>query len=283
MSLPLLLLVDDSEAILAFESAALAGRYALSTATTGQEALEKIQSQRPSLVLLDLSMPGLSGDEVLARLRADPSHRELPVVIVSSERARAEACLTAGANAFLPKPLRADELVATAARVLAEAHQRARSGGLAVLFLEAGALELAIPLSCVRGVVHQPATRPLPGGPSYLCEFFDYHGGPMCILGLARRLGVEPRARLADRKLVLIDLQGAGLALCVDEVREPQEFLAAELVQPARLGTSGVANLGELLIAMVPGAHGQVPVLDPRALVSRALLDLPAAKGASPG
>ena len=133
MSLPHLLLVDDSEAVLAFEKAALSGHYALSTATTGREALAKVPQIAPAAILLDLSMPEMDGDEVLAHLQDDPEFRRIPVIIISSERVRAEACLRNGAKAFLPKPIRAQELLPLVERVLEEARTAARAGNVAVL------------------------------------------------------------------------------------------------------------------------------------------------------
>ncbi|HYV67858.1 MAG TPA: response regulator, partial [Myxococcales bacterium] len=72
MSLPHLLLVDDSESVLAFEKAALAGHYLFSTALNGREALTKVAQLKPAAVLLDLSMPEMDGDEVLAQMQRDP-------------------------------------------------------------------------------------------------------------------------------------------------------------------------------------------------------------------
>src|SRR5690349_4170322 len=105
MSLPHLLLVDDSDAIIAFERAALSGHYILSSATNGREALEKASQLLPDAILLDLSMPVMGGDEVLRHLKASSALKSIPVIIISSEKIRAEQCLAAGAEAFLEKPL----------------------------------------------------------------------------------------------------------------------------------------------------------------------------------
>jgi len=53
------------------------------TARDGEEALEKIQTSPPTLVLLDLMMPKLNGFGVLARLRANPSTRHIPVIVIT--------------------------------------------------------------------------------------------------------------------------------------------------------------------------------------------------------
>ena len=88
--------------------------YATCTAASGAEALARLASDRPDLVLLDVMMPGMSGYEVCAAIRADPAHAMLPVVLVTAldpaqERAKG---LDAGADDFLTKPVSQAELLA---------------------------------------------------------------------------------------------------------------------------------------------------------------------------
>jgi CheY-like chemotaxis protein len=272
VSLPHLLLVDDSEAVLAFEKAALSGRYAISTATTGREALAKIRQIGPAAILLDLSMPEMDGDEVLARLQDAAALRHIPVIIISSEKLRAEACLRNGAKAFLPKPIRAQELLPLVERVLEDARARARAGNVAALFVMVGRIELGFPLESVRNVLHQTATRPLPLGPSYLTQMIELHGEPVAVLDLAYRLGVEHAQPLAERKLVVVERDGVRIALCVDEVRDPEELAQDEVTPRERLGGSQHGALAEALLAIAKTARGALPLIDPRALLSRELL-----------
>lgn len=272
MSLPHLLLVDDSEAVLAFEKAALSGHYAISTAVNGREALAKAEQVGPAAILLDLSMPEMDGDEVLARLQDAPELRHIPVIIISSEKLRAEACMRNGAKAFLPKPVRAQELLPLVERVLQDARAAARAGNIAVLFVSVGSIELGLPLESVRNVLHQTATRPLPLGPAYLSQMFELHGEPVAVLDLARRLGVEHAQPVLDRKLVVVQREGARLALCVDDVRDPEELAAGDLTPPGRLGGSKHGMLREALLGVAKTARGALPLIDPRALLSRELL-----------
>src|SRR5579863_10192594 len=103
MGQPHVLVVDDSEAILAFTRAVLATTYTVSTAKNGREGLELCKRLRPNLVLLDLSMPEMDGEAVLAQLRSNTELQAIPVIIISSEQARAEACLARGAQAYMVK------------------------------------------------------------------------------------------------------------------------------------------------------------------------------------
>jgi DNA-binding response OmpR family regulator len=87
--------------------------YAVVTAQSGAEALERIRDQHPDLVLLDVMMPGMTGYEVCQAIRADSAIRVLPVILVTaldpSERIKG---LEAGADDFLTKPINQAELLA---------------------------------------------------------------------------------------------------------------------------------------------------------------------------
>ena len=272
MSLPHLLLVDDSEAVLAFERAALSGHYVVTTAANGREALEKVAAVRPAAMLLDLSMPEMDGDEVLAQMQRDADLRRIPVIIVSTEKQRAEVCVKNGARAYLPKPIRAQDLLPLVGRVLEDELRATQKGSLSVLFVTASDVELGLPLDAVVSVLHQAATHPLPIGPSYLCEMLDLHGEPVLILDLAKRLGREHARPVEERKLVVIDCQGAPFALCVDSVRDPEEISRERLSGGEALAGSTHGALGSALIALARTSRGPLPIIDPRALASRKLL-----------
>ncbi|MCL6527562.1 MAG: PAS domain-containing protein [Thermaceae bacterium] len=79
----------------------------LLTAMQGQLGLELALSQPPDLILLDLHLPDLPGQEVLARLKAHPQTRAIPVIVLSADASdhQIERLLTQGATAYLTKPL----------------------------------------------------------------------------------------------------------------------------------------------------------------------------------
>jgi DNA-binding response OmpR family regulator len=78
--------------------------YAVTRAVDGEEALRKIQNERPDLVLLDVGLPGLSGFGVLQRLRED--HPRVPVVMLTglNDEAQARRTLQMGAVDYISKP-----------------------------------------------------------------------------------------------------------------------------------------------------------------------------------
>jgi DNA-binding response OmpR family regulator len=73
---------------------------------------------RPDLITLDLSLPGISGDEVLARLRAQEATQKVPVVVVSAQRTISPE-VRAQAQAIMPKPFTITALLAVIERLLA--------------------------------------------------------------------------------------------------------------------------------------------------------------------
>jgi CheY-like chemotaxis protein len=95
----------------------------LSEARTGSEGLALAAALRPTVVVLDLRLPDISGEEVLRRLRADEATRDTAVVVVSAEARPSEAdrVLAAGADDFLVKPIDVRTFLEIVDRLLARA------------------------------------------------------------------------------------------------------------------------------------------------------------------
>jgi signal transduction histidine kinase/ActR/RegA family two-component response regulator len=93
----------------------------LVTAMQGSQALELARAHRPGLVLLDLHLPDIPGEEVLARLRQDPQTRAIPVIVLSADAtpARVERLLAEQVRAYLTKPLDVAQLLRTFDEVFA--------------------------------------------------------------------------------------------------------------------------------------------------------------------
>jgi CheY-like chemotaxis protein len=271
------LLVDDSDAVLDFERAALTEWCTCSVARNGAEAMEHLARVVPEAIVLDLSMPVMSGDEVLERLRQHPRLRRIPVVVVSSEHQRGERSLSRGATAFLPKPFRAEALLTVVLAAIEEARRAASAEGMVVLPIEVGPLRLALNLPDVRSVANQPETVPLPGAEGALSRYFELQGKPVVVLDVASRMGVSYRTGVADRMVVVVQQGGMLLGASVDAVDNPEEVAAGDVTRRELLG--GLASQPQMdwLTGMVRTPHGPLVVLDVAALFKGASLEAVAA------
>ena len=117
-SRPILVVDDDPSIRLTIRWVLEEAGFEVETAADGDEALEQVQRLRPALVVLDLRLPGVDGQTVAARLRAD--HGEpLPILLVTAEDRAAAIARRVGAYAFVAKPFDLDDLVETVRRGLA--------------------------------------------------------------------------------------------------------------------------------------------------------------------
>ena len=115
------LVVDDEADIVALVAYHLAkAGYRVSTASTGPDALEAARREHPSLIVLDLMLPGLSGYEVLEQLRAGGASRDVPVLMLTARREEEDRIhgLSLGADDYLTKPFSPQELVLRVGAIL---------------------------------------------------------------------------------------------------------------------------------------------------------------------
>lgn len=131
------LVVDDDERVRTVVSWQLeSDGFAVSHACDGTGALEQIAADRPDLVVLDLSLPGVGGLDVLRRLRGDEGGASLPVIVLSGRSGETDRIigLDLGADDYLVKPFSPGELAARVRSVLR------RSGGAGEAPVEVGGL-----------------------------------------------------------------------------------------------------------------------------------------------
>ena len=98
------------------------GGYTVISCRNGQEALTKVASELPQLIVLDVMMPGLDGLGALRQLKENPATRDIPVVVLSAKghaltRVEAEV---AGAVMFLAKPFSPSQLLGEAQKILGQ-------------------------------------------------------------------------------------------------------------------------------------------------------------------
>jgi DNA-binding NtrC family response regulator len=117
-----LLLVDDDRAILQILYDLLSGAYECHTADRAEQALEYLEVETYDVVITDISMPGLSGVEILRRVKERMP--ATPVIIISGMvRGMKDDLIAAGAFAFLSKPFQLEEIEDTVVRAIASRGQ----------------------------------------------------------------------------------------------------------------------------------------------------------------
>jgi CheY-like chemotaxis protein len=116
-----ILLVDDSPTMLMVERSLLEGEpYALISAENGRTAVSTALAERPSLILMDVVMPGMDGIEACRLLRADDATRDIPIILVTtrSSMEHVERAYESGCNDYIIKPFDAEELRAKVASLV---------------------------------------------------------------------------------------------------------------------------------------------------------------------
>jgi len=116
-----ILIVDDSVTIRNMVRGALAGTAdAVVEAADGLGAIRALEMTQPDLVITDLLMPGMDGLTLARTIRADPRHRDLTILVLTTEERpdTREQGRQAGVNGWLTKPFRPDTLRATVTTLL---------------------------------------------------------------------------------------------------------------------------------------------------------------------
>jgi two-component system alkaline phosphatase synthesis response regulator PhoP len=114
-----ILAVDDEPGILRAISMMLeVAGYQIVTAENGIEALEKAESERPDLILLDVMMPEMDGFAACAKLKSSPETQAIPVVLltavadhVATSKYPVDGVIRAEADEYLPKPVVSKDLL----------------------------------------------------------------------------------------------------------------------------------------------------------------------------
>lgn len=105
--MPTLAVVEDNADNRLLLQAILGDRYDLVEYDNGMDALNGISATRPDLVLLDISLPGMDGNEILLRIRRDAVLRGLPVIALTAHAMAGdrEKFMSAGFDDYITKPI----------------------------------------------------------------------------------------------------------------------------------------------------------------------------------
>ena len=127
-----ILAVDDEKHIVRLVQVNLerAG-YEVVTASDGVEALEQVKNELPDMIVCDVMMPRMDGFEVLRRLKADQSTREIPVIMLTAKAQDADVFKgwQSGVDAYLTKPFNPMELLAFVRRIFKSLESMGNDGG----------------------------------------------------------------------------------------------------------------------------------------------------------
>ena len=125
--LPIIVVVEDDSQVRSFIVRALGDEYAIHTAANGLDGLTQAQSLRPSLIITDLAMPGMSGDELVRRVRERGELDATSILVLSGQgdEDMRIALLSKGAQDYISKPFHLGELRARVRNLVAA--QRARA------------------------------------------------------------------------------------------------------------------------------------------------------------
>ena len=113
--------VDDSASVRQMVSFTLtAAGYEVITAVDGKDALGKLNGGAINLVITDLNMPNLDGIGLIRQLRADPRHKFVPIIMLTTESQaeKKQEGKAAGATGWIVKPFNPEQLVAVVKKVL---------------------------------------------------------------------------------------------------------------------------------------------------------------------
>ena len=117
-----ILIVDDEEYLRELIQACLEDLAGWNTlvAASGQECLQILQTEKPNAILLDISMPGMDGFAVYARLRSDPITRAIPVILLTAKVLPSDLTkfTEMGVDGIVPKPFEPTTLMEKVAEIL---------------------------------------------------------------------------------------------------------------------------------------------------------------------
>jgi CheY-like chemotaxis protein len=112
MQTRVLVVDDNSDSVAILRGFLEARHYAVAAAATGVEALDRLRREEFDLMLLDVMMPGMSGFEVLAKLRSDPATASVPVILLTAKTEDDDlvAGYGQGADYYITKPFTSRQL-----------------------------------------------------------------------------------------------------------------------------------------------------------------------------
>ena len=113
MAKKILAVDDENDVLLVIKTALQSEGFDVTAAADGPEALQRLKDDKPDLILLDVMMPGMTGFEVLDKIRANAETAKIPVIMLTgiSERAKIRDAISSGADFYIVKPFEFHDLL----------------------------------------------------------------------------------------------------------------------------------------------------------------------------
>ncbi|MBW2388141.1 MAG: response regulator [Deltaproteobacteria bacterium] len=231
-----ILLVDDVELFRDVGSLFLAPSGRVITASSGEEAIEVAQRERPDVMIVDLLMPGLAGDDVCRFIKSDPDLQATPVIMLVGANAASQwgRAVRAGADDVLAKPITRVELNQTVRRFMGGAR---RSG------LPRVPLDSAVQLQ-LDSRTHQGRVRNLSRGGVFVeteCELSDGSeiGLQFVLPGSTTQFNPTARVVWKQKEASKQSVAGIGMRfvdISGDLVRKLEDYVFDRVLSPHMAG-----------------------------------------------
>lgn len=196
--MPKILLVDDVGLFLELERSYLDGcGYDLVTASSGEEALQRLDKVAPDILLLDFYMPGMDGDEVCRLIRRYQRWQRLPILMVTAagKSDEVQRCLQSGCDDYITKPVNKQELREKVQRLLGEVQRRKDERvpvKLPVQIRERGRLHVASAHDLSASGVYLKSAAPLTENTGIEIRLESTEGTPLVLFGKIKRTAKQP-------------------------------------------------------------------------------------------
>jgi len=120
MANKILLIDDDPDLVELVKSRLEAEEYEVITASDGSAGLEKSITESPDLIILDIMMPNMDGYTFVKEIKANPSIKHIPIVVLTAKDKMRDLFELEGVKAYITKPFKAEEFLEEVKRHLKE-------------------------------------------------------------------------------------------------------------------------------------------------------------------